>query len=173
MCRIFFVPLWMPTCRSPHLLSSYMRAAPWQLFCNSCCVCVEHFLFQEDIETNLQKCTSPPHLSELPPSQLASLFVPRALHSIMLVAEVKAQRDHKIESVWKVTDLKWSSRWTSFVFVSTGTQPLNPHFPTIASFVTVAHYKETTRLKGSEINIARIANAVQVTICLLVSTSVY
>ena len=88
------------------------------------CVCVEHFLFQEDIETNLQKCTSPPHLSELRPSQLASLFVPRALHSIMLVAEVgrrvKAQRDHKIESVWKVADLKWSLRWTSFVFESTG-----------------------------------------------------
>ena len=117
------------------------------------CVCVEHFLFQ-DIETNLQKFTSPPHLSGLPPSQLASLFVPRALHSIMLVAEVgrvKAQRDHKIESVWKVADLKWSSRWTSFVFESTGTQPLNPHFPTIATVVTAAHYIETTRLKESEI----------------------
>ena len=93
---------------------------------------------------------SPPNLSELPPSQLASLFVPRALHSIMLVAEVKAQRDHKIESVWKVKDLKWSWRWTSFVFESTGTQPLNPHFPTFATIVTVAHYIETARLKGSE-----------------------
>ena len=63
------------------------------------------------------------------------------------------ERDHKIESVWKVADLKWSSRWTSFVFESTGTQPLNPHFPTIATIatvVTVAHNIETTRLKGSE-----------------------
>ena len=122
------------------------------LFLLCVCVCVEHFLFQ-DIETNLQKCTSIPHLSELPPSQLASLFVPRALNSIMLVAEVgrvKAQRDHRIERVWKVADLKWSWCWTSFVFESTGTQPLNPHFPTIATVVKVAHYKETARLKGSE-----------------------
>ena len=97
---------------------------------------------------------SPPNLSELPPSQLASLFVPRALHSIMLVCRggwKHRERDHKIESVWKVKDLKWSSRWTSFVFESTGTQPLNPHFRTIATVVTVAHYIETARLKGYEI----------------------
>ena len=83
----------------PHPLPTYQVAflTILQIMLFFVCVCVDHFLFLEDIETNLHKSTSPPHLSGYLLNYFANHAIPSLCVCVCGALFVSGYRDQLAE----------------------------------------------------------------------------